>query len=216
VNAVAPREFYDATYHFDEDVGRPNYARLWRSLRQLEPLAGKTFLDLGCGVGSATQLALARGHVRLGIGLDFSRRALELAKQHVPAGVWVHGDGIALPFADGSIDRIFAFGSMEHFPNIRRGFDEVRRVLAPGGHAAVVVPNFYVHTDQPLEFRATYAGWKRVIDESGLRVVTVATDAGPAVFKNRRPLRILLRVALRVLSLIPALRYQFVFVVRRM
>ena len=88
-------------------------------------------------------------------------------------------------------------------------------MLGPGGLAAIVVPNFYVHTDQPLEFRATYAGWKRIIDASGLRVVKVVTDAGPAVFKNWRPARILLRVALRVLSLIPPLRYQFVFVVRK-
>ena len=215
MSGLAPREFYDASYHFDEDVTRPNYARLWRSLRHLEPLADTTFLDVGCGAGSAVAVALGRGHVRLGLGLDFSRRALELAKRHVPKGLWVHGDGTALPFADGCVDRVFAFGSVEHFPSVRRGFEEVRRVLAPGGLAAIVVPNFYVRTDQPLEFRATAAGWRRVIEASGLQVVRIATDRGPAILKNRRPLRILLRVALRVLSLVPPLRYQFVFVLRK-
>ena len=69
------REYYEESYHFDEDVERPNFPRLWRALRFLEPLNGATFLDLGCGVGWATNLAIARGGGALGMGLDLSARA---------------------------------------------------------------------------------------------------------------------------------------------
>jgi SAM-dependent methyltransferase len=212
---VAPREFYEAQYHFDEDVERPNLGRLWHALRELEPLAGTAILDLGSGVGWATRLALVRGGAERAVGLDFSRRALALGRGHTPAAGWVHGDGTALPFRDGAFDRVFSFGSLEHFPSPRRGLDEAFRVLRAGGLAAVVVPNFYVRTGQPLEFRATRRGWERVMRAAGFEVVRVATDTGPAIFKNYRPLRVVLRVLLRLVSLAPPLRYQFVFVLRK-
>jgi hypothetical protein len=46
-------------------------------------------------------------------------------------------------------------------------------------------------------------------------IARVGTDAGPAILKNYRPGRILLRLLVRLVSLVPPLRYQFVFVLRR-
>jgi SAM-dependent methyltransferase len=210
-----PREYYEAGYHFTEDVERPNWRRLWRALRRLEPLEGTTFLDLGSGVGWAARLAQVRGGVRLAVGLDFAQRPLALAQGATPTARWVRGDGTALPFAAAVFDRVLAFGSLEHFPDLSRGLAELFRVLRPGGRAVVVVPNFYVRTEQPLEVRATRRGWERRMRAAGFVVDAVGTDSGPAILKNRRPVRILLRVTLRILSLIPPLRYQFVFVLRR-
>jgi SAM-dependent methyltransferase len=228
MNGPALREFYDREYHFGEDIDRPNPDRLWRALRELEPLGDTTLLDVGCGVGWATRLAADRGRVRAAVGLDFSRTALVMAARPTTAAdvtgsagvrsaapVWVCGDGTALPFPDATFDRAFSFGSMEHFPNVAAGFAELARVLRPGGLAVTVVPNFYVRTAQPMEHRDTARGWRRLIEGAGLHVMRVRTDPGPAVFKNRRPGRIALRLGLRGLGLIPALRYQFIFVLRR-
>jgi SAM-dependent methyltransferase len=209
------RAYYEDSYHFDEDVERPNFARLWRALRFLEPLDGAAFLDLGSGVGWATNLALSRGGAALGVGLDFSGRALASAKRFTPGGSWVHADGTRLPFVDASFDRAFSFGSLEHFPDVRGGLRELYRVLKGGALAVVVVPNFWVRTDQPLEFRATRRGWTQLLTESGFRVLRVGTDWGPSILKNRKPLRVVLRVLVRLVSLVPALRYQFVFVVQK-
>jgi SAM-dependent methyltransferase len=209
------REYYEESYHFDEDVERPNLQRLWRALRFLEPLGGAAFLDLGSGVGWATNLALERGGVDLGVGLDFSARALTSAKRFTPRGLWVHADGTRLPFKDGSFDRAFSFGSLEHFPDVRAGFAELHRVLKPGSLAVIVVPNFWVRTEQPLEFRATRANWTALATSAGFTVVSIGTDYGPSIFKNRRPVKILLRMIVRLLSFIPPLRYQFVFVLRK-
>ena len=211
----APRSYYEAQYHFEEDVERPQVRRLWRALRELEPLAGTAVLDLGSGVGWAAGLALARGRARTAVGLDFSRRALTLARGRLPAASWIQGDGTALPFRDAAFDRVFSFGSLEHFPDLRRGLTEAFRILRTGGLAVLVVPNFYVRTQQPLEFRATRGGWERAIRAAGFQVVRVGTDSGPAIFKNYRPGRILLRLLLRLVSLVPPLRYQFVFVLRK-
>jgi len=220
----APREFYDREYHFTEDIDRPNPDRLWRALRELEPLENLQLLDLGCGVGWAMAVATERGRVGRAVGLDFSQRALDLgmrrAAQEWPAAArlrvsWVCGDGIRLPFADASFDRAFSFGSMEHFPDVRAGFGELARVLRPGGLAVTVVPNFYVRTAQPVEHRDTESGWRRIIDASGLEVLRVGADRGPAILKNPRPHRIALRLGLRLLGTVPALRYQFIFVLRK-
>lgn len=210
-----PREFYDVYYHFDEDVEHPNLERVWRALRALEPLSGSALLDLGSGVGWGARLSLARGRGKLAVGLDFSRRALRLAHRATPEARWVQGDGTSLPFRDGAFDRLFSFGSLEHFPDVSRGLAEAFRVLRAGGLAVVVVPNFYVRTQQPLEFRATRSGWERVITAAGFAIMDVRTDAGPAIFKNYRPGRVLLRLLLRLVSLVPPLRYQFIFVLRK-
>jgi SAM-dependent methyltransferase len=216
------REFYDREYHFGEDIDRPNPDRLWRALRHLAPLDGTTLLDLGCGVGWATRLAAQRGRVAHGIGLDFSQTALELAMRETrsaqagqPRLSWVCGDGGSLPFANESFDRAFSFGSMEHFPDVRTGFVELARVLRRGGLAVTVVPNFYVRTAQPVEHRDTARGWRELITPSGLQVVRIDADPGPAILKNRRPTRIALRIGLRLLGTVPAFRYQFIFVLRK-
>jgi len=215
MSTARPREFYEAKYHFAEDAEVPNLPRLWRALRHLEPLGHTVFLDLGSGVGWAARLALSRGQARLAVALDFARRPLVIGRGVTPEARWVCGDGTALPFPRETFDRVFSFGSMEHFPDVAQGFGELARVLRPGGRAVVAVPNFYVRTDQPLEFRATRRGWEAVIRRAGLEVVSVGTDSGPAVFKNWRPVRLLLRIGLKVISLVPGLRYQFVFVLRK-
>ncbi len=43
----------------------------------------------------------------------------------------------------------------------------------------------------------------------------MGSDRGPAIFKNWRPVRLLLRIVVRLASLVPPLRYQFVFVLRK-
>lgn len=222
MHGPALREFYDREYHFGEDVDRPNPDRLWRALRELAPLAGTRLLDVGCGVGWATRLAAVRGGVAQAVGLDFSQTALQLADAATrrpgnasPLMSWVCGDGTRLPFPDGSFDRAFSFGSMEHFPDVRAGFAELARVLRAGGRAVSVVPNFYVRTRQPVEHRDTVTGWRRLIEGAGLRIVRVEADRGPAIFKNYRPSRVALRIGLRLLGAIPAFRYQFIFVLRK-
>src|SRR5438477_10620333 len=181
---ATPRDFYDSQYHFAEDAQRPDEKRIWHALKHLEPIAGSDFFELGCGAGWATRLAKGRANARRAVGLDFSRTALELAHRHTPGVLWVQGDGTALPLADGAFDRLFCNGALEHFPDVARGVAEIARVLRPGARAVLIVPNFYVKTEQPTEVATHYWAWKKLLASRGLRVERVGTDWGPAVFKN--------------------------------
>lgn len=206
------RDFYETAYHFDDDVANPGEKRLWRAMRYLEPMSGGVFLDLGSGVGWAAQLASERGGARLTVGVDFALRALQLGQTAIPGISRIQGDGTALPFRNASFERVLSFGSLEHFPDVVAGVRELARVLKPGGRAVVVVPNFYVRTEQPRELRLSYGRWRRVFDSGGLQVIRTGADRGPDVMRDRRPLRIAARAAAKVLSIVPRLPYQFIFV----
>jgi ubiquinone/menaquinone biosynthesis C-methylase UbiE len=209
----APRDFYDSQYHYAEDASRPDERRIRRAMRHLEPIAGADWLDLGCGAGWAARMAKVDGRAARVVGLDFSRTGLELARRHTPRGVlWVQADGTSLPLPAAAFDRLFCNGALEHFPDVRRGIAEVARVLRPGGRAVLIVPNFYVKTEQPMEFRTHYWGWKKLFAEHGLRVDKTGIDWGPPVFKNASAKRAVARLIGKTLSAIPFMQYQFVFV----
>jgi len=90
-------------------------------------LPAASTLDVACGTGFLTR-HLA-GPVT---GLDQSERMLEIARQRVPHGHFVAGDATALPFEDGSFDRVFTghfYGHLED--GAREAFLAEARRLAP-------------------------------------------------------------------------------------
>ena len=146
---------------------------------------GARLLDVACGSGGFLQRALARGLV--GVGIDVSPRAVALAAQRLPEAELHVGDAEALPFDDSSFDVVTCLGSLEHFSSAESGAAEIARVLRPDGRAVVFVPNLFFlghiwfalrHGTQPSEggqdFSETFrtsAGWRSLLERSGLAVV---------------------------------------------
>ena len=208
--ATLDRSFYENEYHFPQDVQQPGETRLRRALDVLAPIDGATFLDLGSGVGWAANLAASDG-ADLAVGLDFAWRALQLGDAHIPEVARVQADGCRLPLRSASFDAVLSFGSLEHFPDVDAALREVARILKPSGRAVMVVPNFYVRTEQPVELRLSYRGWRSRFASAGLRITATKADPGPAVLRDRRPTRIGIRLAAKVLAVVPRLPYQFIF-----
>jgi len=137
---VAPR--YDLANH----LLSANVDRYWRSrtvarVRDILARPGARVLDLACGTGDLL-IALEREAGRGLIGSDFCHPMLTGASSKLSReglrSTLVESDALALPFADASLDLItIAFG-YRNLANYRAGLAEMRRVLRPGGAAAIL------------------------------------------------------------------------------
>ncbi|HEX9547023.1 MAG TPA: class I SAM-dependent methyltransferase [Acidimicrobiales bacterium] len=109
-----------------------------RELDLLGVRAGHSVLDLGCGRGEVAAELLRRGAQPTAI--DYSWDAVALTGQLIGRQALVaQADGVALPFPNGSFDRVLLGDVIEHlpWPLAIRAMAEVDRVLAPGGWALV-------------------------------------------------------------------------------
>jgi SAM-dependent methyltransferase len=128
----------------ERDDPEPFYSLLAREVvadleRRYGPLRGQTVLDMGCGPGFYTAaLRMAGAKV---IPLDNSQEELELYGE-APEGA-ILGDAMALPLEDRSVDGVFTSNMIEHTPKPVAVFDEIERVLRPGGWAYVSWTNWY-------------------------------------------------------------------------
>ncbi|MGD9555746.1 MAG: class I SAM-dependent methyltransferase [Mangrovibacterium sp.] len=107
-----------------------------REASSIRPLKNKLFtyemLELGCGTGHWTQFFCDEGfHVT---GVDESGAMLEQAraKHIVPAG-FLEADAGNLPFPDQRFSVISSVTMFEFVDDVNRIFDEIDRVLKPGG-----------------------------------------------------------------------------------
>jgi len=113
---------------------------------------GVRVLDMGCGGGrhafalykrGADVVALDYSHQDLvEVGTMFEAIALEGEAPEGSAAHAVRGTAYALPFADGTFDRIVAAEVLEHLPADADAMSELFRVLKPGGLIAVSVPRW--------------------------------------------------------------------------
>jgi 23S rRNA (guanine745-N1)-methyltransferase len=90
-----------------------------------------TVLDAGCGEGTYLSRACAAGAE--GWGIDISKVAVRLAARKYPQCEFAVASVYRLPFAEASFDAVIDVFSP-------RPFDELFRVLRPGGVALVVTP----------------------------------------------------------------------------
>jgi SAM-dependent methyltransferase len=105
--------------------------------------SGATVLDLGCGAGTdlliAAQMAGAGGRA---IGVDMTRAMLDRARAGAArmglANVELHESLIeSLPLGDASVDVVISNGVIDLVPDKDAVFDEIDRVLRPGGRLQI-------------------------------------------------------------------------------
>jgi SAM-dependent methyltransferase len=105
--------------------------------------AGATVLDLGCGTGTdlliAAQMTGAGGRA---IGVDMTSSMLDRARAGAEqiglAHVELHASLIeSLPLEDASVDVVISNGVIDLVPDKEAVFDEIDRVLRPGGRLQI-------------------------------------------------------------------------------
>jgi SAM-dependent methyltransferase len=114
-----------------EEIGR----ELGRSLSP-----GQRFLDLGCASGRLLRHFAAMAPGIDAVGVDLCRLYVAWAREHLHAPV-LQGTALpSLPFADGSVDAIFAGSVFTHINDFEEAWlAELRRVVAPGGFAVLTI-----------------------------------------------------------------------------
>ena len=130
-------------------------------LGRIDP--GSVVLDLGCGAGTdlliAAQMTGAAGRV---IGVDMTSAMLERARASAQdmalANVDLHESLIeSLPVADASIDVVISNGVIDLVPDKDAVFDEIDRVLRPGGRLQVA--DVVIHAEVSEDARKRIDLW---------------------------------------------------------
>lgn len=98
---------------------------------------GMRVLDVCTGPGMLVGAALERG--AHGVGLDFSKEVVDLARSRVPAGEFHQGDAQQLPFPDNSFDAVLCAYGVIHVPVPETALREMCRVVRSGGRIAISV-----------------------------------------------------------------------------
>ena len=123
----------------------------WRA-RAVELAAvgpGSRVLDVATGTGDLA-VALSRAVAPDGevVACDFSERMLERARRKAPALRFEWADALALPYASDSFDAATVGFGARNFSDLRRGIEEMVRVVRPGGR--VVILEITRPTREPL------------------------------------------------------------------
>lgn len=123
--------------------GNPSYVWRFGQDRRLElvrsyvELEGRRILDIGCGVGMyVSKFRKYSDHV---VGIDVEEDRVQAGSSSLPHLCVARGED--LPFQPGSFDVVFLHEVLEHVDDDSQVVQEVCRVLRPGGHAVIFVPN---------------------------------------------------------------------------
>jgi ubiquinone/menaquinone biosynthesis C-methylase UbiE len=137
-----------------EEMAREHEPLLQAALPRMNLASGGRYLDLGCGTGWASRLLARTVPDSEVVGVDLSRRMIELARAHPdnpPATTFRVADAHNLPFPDGHCSRLISVESLYYYPDLQAALAEAVRVVEPGGSAFFLI-------DLYLENEPTH-GW---------------------------------------------------------
>jgi SAM-dependent methyltransferase len=109
---------------------------LWRSAHGESP-AGRTLLDVGGGPGYFADAFTDAGVRYIGVEPDPSEMHAAATPLPATADTFVRASGMALPFADDSVDICLSSNVAEHVPRPWQLGAEMLRVTRPGGLAVL-------------------------------------------------------------------------------
>lgn len=166
---------------------------IYNSLLSLDD---KQILELGCGRGELTRAIATDGSNRHITALEVDEiqhvKNLEIADL---ANVHFKLAGAeAIPEANDSIDVVFMFKSLHHVPLelMTQGFNEINRVLKPGGHVYISEPVFAGEFNELLRLfhdehavrEAAFESTRKAIESGQFELVKETFFNAPMHFEN--------------------------------
>lgn len=159
-------------------------------------LDGKHILELGCGRAELTRAIASAGHGRqvLALEVDEIQHALHQQITDLDNVTFKLAGAEDIPAADDSFDVVFMFKSLHHVPLdlMVKSFDEIARVLRPGGYAYISEPVFagdfneilrLFHDEQRVR-EAAFRAVKHAVDSGQFLLADEIFFNSPMVFEN--------------------------------
>jgi SAM-dependent methyltransferase len=161
----------------NEFIGSSNYWRkspssflLYKGIQQALSRYAKGGKVLDAGAGRLAYRELLLQYFDHYSSLDFKKTHDELD---------VVGNVEMMPFENNSFDMVLCSQVLEHVAHPWRAFEEIYRVLKPGGKAIITVPMLgYIHNAPHDFFRFTRFGLKSLAKESGFSVINIRPLGG--------------------------------------
>jgi ubiquinone/menaquinone biosynthesis C-methylase UbiE len=161
-------DFYDDIYAVG---GYDNPKEFIDSIIRLIPSDNTKLLDVACGNGNF----LARAEKKFKTyGVDISPGAIKLARKKLKTTQLRVASANNLPFRRDTFDAVTCLGSLEHFPDMDKALEEMKRTVKTGGIVIIHVPNskYLVHMalridtqGQINERLATEKEWRKILEK---------------------------------------------------
>jgi ubiquinone/menaquinone biosynthesis C-methylase UbiE len=209
----------------------PDAYKLVLTYFKTEP--GKKFLDIGFGTGYLLKAAAEKGLETYGI--DPSEEGAKIAQRNSPTSKIFVGFGEDLKFDSNFFDYVTCIGVLEHFLDIDKGLNEIRRVIKKDGTACIVVPNIdFIYwkfkknkgTEQTdiSETLMSLDGWRDRFIKQGFEVLGITKDdwylkepIDIKPFSFKKVMRAIKKLIYKFIWLFVPIKYtyQFVFILKK-
>ena len=118
----------------------------WRrvAVKMVKRSNPRRILDVATGTGDFAIGLYDKIHPQQVVGIDLSQGMLDVARRKVDkrglqdAITLQQGDCLAMPFKDGEFDAVTVAFGVRNFEHLLQGYQQMHRVLAPGGMLCVV------------------------------------------------------------------------------
>jgi ubiquinone/menaquinone biosynthesis C-methylase UbiE len=161
-------------------------------------LKGKQVLNIGCAepIDEMQFVEKVAKWVALDINENLIKTAEEIARRKLSPSLFnklqfVRDDATSMSFPDGTFDVVVSFSVIEHIPGIQerqKVFNEISRVLKPGGLAVVTVPNkistfFFAH-NKSEKLKTSDYGYAHLYTRGELKKSLLTAGLKPTVFAS--------------------------------
>lgn len=145
------------------DEGDRLSIQLYHHVAASVDLRGWDVLEVGCGRGGGCSYIMRYLQPRTMVGVDVSRKAIDLCNRHyaVEGLSFSQGDAESLPFSDGAFNAVINVESSHCYGSMERFLVEVCRVLRPRG--------YFLFGD--LRSKDDIGGLREQLRASGLKVL---------------------------------------------
>jgi ubiquinone/menaquinone biosynthesis C-methylase UbiE len=146
---------------YDAYTGQVTTSAIPMLLAMAETAPGTRLLDLCCGTGRGAGAASALG--AKADGVDVSPAMIEFARADFPSASFETGDAEAIPKPDDTYDSVICSFGVMHVASPAIMFNEIARVLRPGGHVAL---SHWIGPPESVLFRIVFGTMQRLADMS--------------------------------------------------